>query len=98
MDHENLSAPTGTLINAAEPSDLDVAIRVGQRMLTVYLAVDRGDVDALNQAYGGVSEALYILLRALGIEPVDETEAVRRSVDARFPTVAAFLADERGGQ
>lgn len=31
-------------------------------------------------------------------EPVDETEAVRRSVDAQFPIVAAFLAAERGEQ
>lgn len=59
-----------TTLRADEPSDLDVAICVGQRMLTAYLAVDRRDVDALNQAYGGVSEALYILLRALGVEPM----------------------------
>jgi hypothetical protein len=40
----------------------------------------------------GTREALRILLRAV------EQDAVRRSVDAQFPVVAAFLADERGGQ
>ncbi|MFD3929555.1 hypothetical protein [Streptomyces sp. NPDC058614] len=38
----------------------------------------------------GMREALRILLRAV------EQDAVRRSVDAQFPTVAAFLATERG--
>jgi hypothetical protein len=37
----------------------------------------------------GVREALRILLRAV------EDDAVRRSVDAQFPAVAAFLAEER---
>ncbi|MFC8201297.1 hypothetical protein ACFUTV_38760 [Streptomyces sp. NPDC057298] len=36
-----------------------------------------------------VRESLRILLRAV------EQDAVRRSVDAQFPTVAAFLAEER---
>ncbi|MGW3936463.1 hypothetical protein [Streptomyces phaeochromogenes] len=40
----------------------------------------------------GVREALRILLRAV------EQDAVRRSVDAQFPVVARFLADERGDQ
>ncbi|MFC8201360.1 hypothetical protein ACFUTV_39085 [Streptomyces sp. NPDC057298] len=31
-------------------------------------------------------------------ELLDDGEAVRRSVDRAFPTVAAFLADERGEQ
>jgi hypothetical protein len=66
-----------------EPSDLDVAIGVAQQLL------DSDQILSLR-------EALRLLLRALGAEPVDEAEAIRRSVDAQFPTVAAFLADERG--
>ena len=68
-----------------EPSDLEVAISVAQRLF------DSGDAAILR-------ESLRILLRALDAEPVDEEEAVRRSVDAQFPAVAAFLADERGEQ
>ena len=68
-----------------EPSDLDVAISVAQQLL------DSGDATILR-------ESLRILLRAIDAEPVNETEAVPRSVDAQFPAIAAFLADERGGQ
>lgn len=68
-----------------EPSDLEVAIRVAQQLL------DSDQVLSLR-------EALRILLRALGAEPVDEEEAARRFVDRHFPAVAAFLADERGEQ
>lgn len=68
---------------AAEPSDLDVAIRVAQRML------DSDDRLALR-------ESLRLLLRALSAEPLSEEEAARRSVDRAFPTVAKFLAQERG--
>jgi hypothetical protein len=102
MDHKDLSAPACAQIShnrrliasgfvrrapepQPEPSDLAVAIRVAQQLL------DNGDAIILR-------ESLRILLRALGAEPVDEDEAVRRSVDAQFPAVAAFLADERGGQ
>lgn len=79
MDHQNFSAPAGALIIAPEPSDLDVAIGLAERMLDSNNAI-------------GVREALRILLRAI------EQDAVRRSVDAQFPTVAAFLAAERGEQ
>jgi hypothetical protein len=64
-----------------EPTDLDVAISVAQQLL------DSDQVLSLR-------EALRLLLRALGAEPVTEAEAVRRSVDAQFPTVAAFLRGE----
>ncbi|MEV6174899.1 hypothetical protein AB0L99_42675 [Streptomyces sp. NPDC051954] len=67
----------------AEPSDLDVAISVAQQLL------DSDQVLSLR-------EALRLLLRALDAEPAYEQEAVRRSVDAQFPAVAAFLAAERG--
>lgn len=70
---------------AHEPSDLDVAIRVAQQLL---------DSDSVLP----LREALRLLLRALDAEPVTEDEAVRRSVDAQFPAVAAFLAAERGEQ
>jgi hypothetical protein len=71
MTQQNPSAPPCaqvSLAQSANPDDLAIAVRVGQRMLTAYTTVDRRDVAALNQAYGGVSEALYILLRALGAE------------------------------
>ncbi|QQM41967.1 hypothetical protein [Streptomyces liliifuscus] len=90
------------------PSDLAVAIRVAQKMLATYGVVDSGDIFAYAQAHGGLVEALRIVLRAVGSEPcqpvaplpekTNQDEAVRRSVDAQFPVVAAFLADERGGQ
>lgn len=82
--------------SAAEPDDLAVAVRVAQYILARYGTVGHEDVFALNQAYGAVTESLRILLRAIeDPEPVDEQEAARRSVDRAFPTVAAFLADER---
>lgn len=68
---------------APDPDDLTVAIRVAQQLI---------DSDQLLS----VREALRLLLRALGAEPLDEDEAVRRSVDRAFPAVAAFLAEERG--
>ncbi|MFF4792305.1 hypothetical protein ACFY2M_21595 [Streptomyces sp. NPDC001276] len=78
-----------------ESSDLQVAISVAQQMLTTYAGVDYRDIFALAQAHGALRESLRILLRALDAEPVDEEEAVRRSVDRAFPAVAAFLADEQ---
>lgn len=81
-----------------EPSDLDVAISVGKQMLAIYGNTDSRDIYAYAQAHGGLAEALRILLRALDAEPVDEQDAVHRSVDRAFPAVAQFLADERGGQ
>lgn len=65
-----------------EPTDLDVAISVAQQLL------DSDSVVSLR-------ESVRLLLRALGAEPVDEQEAVRRSVDSAFPTIAAFLAEEQ---
>lgn len=68
-------APTtlvGALPGPIDPSDLAVAIRVGQHMLAAYGNVGRGDIYAYAQAHGGLTEALRILLRALGAEPDDE--------------------------
>lgn len=82
----DLSMPAcadNTAMLAAEPSDLDVAISVGQQLL------DSSSVLSLR-------EALRLLLRALDAEPVDEKEAARRFVARHFPEVTAFLADERG--
>lgn len=54
---------------AAQNTELEIAIRVAQRMLVAY-----GDssADGFNypQAYGALSESLRILLRALDAEPV----------------------------
>ncbi|MGW3651874.1 hypothetical protein [Streptomyces sp. NPDC000878] len=89
-------------VHVPEPTDLAVAIRVGQQLL---------DSDQILS----IREALRLLLRALGAEPVDyvvgaaekvpdagklpapgaEDEAARRSVDRAFPVVAAFLASEQ---
>ncbi|MYW50580.1 hypothetical protein GTY64_03675 [Streptomyces sp. SID8376] len=81
-----------------EPSNpnLDIAVHVAREMLAAYGSTDYADPAAVAQAFGATRESLRILLRALGAEPVDEQEAVRRSVDAQFPAVAAFLATERG--
>jgi hypothetical protein len=63
-------------VHVPEPSDLDVAISVAQQLL---------DTDQILS----LREALRLLLRALGAEPVDPSFA------AEFPTIAAHLADER---
>ncbi|MEU0965656.1 hypothetical protein ABZ357_09600 [Streptomyces sp. NPDC005917] len=52
-----------------EPSDLAVAVRVAQQMLSRYGAVDHRDVLALNEAYGAIRESLKIMLRAVDAEP-----------------------------
>ena len=83
---------------AHEPSDLDVAILVGQKMLARYGDATGNDVFAYAQAHGGLTEALRILLRALDAEPLTDEERVRRSVDAQFPVVAAFLAERGEGR
>ncbi|WP_019072414.1 hypothetical protein [Streptomyces hokutonensis] len=65
-------APTltvGALPGPIDPSDLAVAIRVGQHMLARYGAVGLGDIHAYAEAHGGLTEALRILLRALDAEP-----------------------------
>ena len=67
-------APTtlvGALPGPIDPSDLAVAIRVGQHMLARYGTVGHDDICAYTQAHGGLSEALRIMLRALGVEAVD---------------------------
>ncbi|MGP4048761.1 hypothetical protein [Streptomyces sp. 2A115] len=81
MTQQNPSAPAGALINAAEPSDLAVAIELGHRMLATP-----------NDA--GVREALRILIRAAEDEAA--RHSVDPSFAEEFPAIAAFLADERG--
>ena len=76
-------APASSLLD--EPSDLTVAIGVAQLLLG-------------SESPHSLREALRLLLRALDAEPLTEDEAVRRSVDAKFPAIAAFLANERGEQ
>ncbi|MGI5443369.1 hypothetical protein ACQEV4_40345 [Streptomyces shenzhenensis] len=51
-----------------DPSDLAVAIRVGQKMLATYGDPTGFDVFAYAQAHGGLAEALRILLGALNAE------------------------------
>ena len=58
-----------TLGQLDEPSDLAVAIGVGQKMLAAYGDASGFDVFAYAQAHGGLTEALRILLRALDAEP-----------------------------
>lgn len=59
------AAPTAA---PPEPSDLAVAIRVGQKMLAAYGDPSGYDIFAFAQAHGGLAEALRILLRAHGVE------------------------------
>lgn len=72
-------------ISAIEPSDLAVAIRVGQHMLALYGTVDSGDIFAYAQAHGGLTEALRILLRAHGAEPEAGTPSKLDEVSPRCP-------------
>ena len=69
-DDAFLTAPA-----TAEPSDLAVAISFGQRMLSDYGNVSHGEIFALSHAHGAITEALRILLRALGAEPNPMREA-----------------------
>lgn len=61
------AAPTAA---PPEPSNLAVAIRVAQKMLTAYGTVDSSSIYAYTVAHGGLAEALRILLRAVGAEPL----------------------------
>lgn len=67
-DLSNVQAPT-TVGALPEPSDLAVAVSVARKMLAAY-----GDSSSVGftypAAYGAVSEALRILVRALDAEPV----------------------------
>ncbi|WJV47664.1 hypothetical protein [Streptomyces flavofungini] len=56
--------------NTPEPHDLTVAVDVARQLLADYAHIDHGDLFALNQAHGAIREALRILLRAVGAEPV----------------------------
>lgn len=58
-----------TALRTPEPSDLAVALHVGQRMLARYGDTSDYDVFAYAQAHGGLTEALRIILRAHGIAP-----------------------------
>lgn len=66
------------LLEAAEPSALATAIRVGQDMLAAYGSTDYADPAAVAQALGATRESLRILLRALGAEtdPAKGTQIV----------------------
>lgn len=68
-------APTlvvGALPGPIEPSDLAVAIRVAQYMLAKHGKASPGDLFGVNQAYGAVTEALRLVLRALDAEPAED--------------------------
>lgn len=58
----------------SEPTDLAVAIRVAQKMLAAYSTVDSSSIYAYTVAHGGLTEALRLVLRAVGVEPVEQTE------------------------
>ena len=64
-----MNATTSTTVETQpEPSDLAVALHVGQRMLAHYGDTSDYDVFAYAQAHGGLTEALRIMLRAHGIK------------------------------
>lgn len=65
-------ATAAVVAPAPVASDLDVAIHVAHRMLATYgNASALPDIFAFAQAHGGLTEALRILLRALGAETQD---------------------------
>lgn len=76
-----------------EPSDLDTAIRVGQRMLATYGDSSR-DGFSYPEAYGAQREALRLLLRAVGAETVNLTASDGGS-EGRAATMAARLPESR---
>lgn len=81
-------APTlavGALPGPIDPSDLAVAIRVGQHMLARYGTVGLGDIHAYAEAHGGLTEALRILLRALGAGTDAGTPSTLDEVSSRCP-------------
>ena len=64
-------APTLPGVGALpEPSNLAVAARVAQLLLAEHERVDHTDVFALNRAHGALTEALRLVLRAVGAEPL----------------------------
>ncbi|MFF1685952.1 hypothetical protein [Streptomyces sp. NPDC058254] len=97
MPDRFMPVPAGnTALIADEPSDLAVAVTVARRMLATFSTVDHGDHAAVDLAHGALTESLRILLRAIDrAAERQKYEAVRRSVDAQFPAVAAFLAADR---
>jgi hypothetical protein len=52
-----------------EPSNLAVAARVAQLLLAEHEHVDHADLFAVNRAHGAITEALRLVLRAVGAEP-----------------------------
>lgn len=78
-----------------EPGELAAAIRVGQKMLARYGTVDSGDIFAYAQAHGGLTEALRILLRAVGAEPDAEPDQVRHANGLAFKVIPADSPDAR---
>jgi hypothetical protein len=68
LSYSYAAASLATVGTVTERSDLDVAIRVAQKMLTVYGNVDSSDIFAYAQAHGALTESLRIILRALGAE------------------------------
>lgn len=63
---ERASVPNLLPTYAPEPSDLDTAIALARRSLVKYGQPDFGDPNGISHAHGHLTEALRILLRALG--------------------------------
>jgi hypothetical protein len=84
MDNLHSSAPTGALINTAEPlygqaadrvrdqlrehRAVDTALTIAKDILAEYGGVGYDDIFALAQAHGAIRESLRILVRAVHAE------------------------------
>ncbi|MFJ4924053.1 hypothetical protein [Streptomyces sp. NPDC088736] len=68
-----------------QPSSLETAVRVAQRVLSSHGDVAVADLTNLNRAYGSSREARWILLRALGAEPVEQRPAAGPRCPAAHP-------------
>lgn len=100
---EALDIPHPATVGDAEAHDRILKDRVIDARVALEGVLRRGDEPGWSAEYlqGRLAEKPATGYRTAGsaVQPRDEAaeERVRRSVDAQFPAVAAFLADERPG-
>ncbi|RSN64023.1 hypothetical protein DMH12_04420 [Streptomyces sp. WAC 04229] len=90
MDRKNPSAPSCAQVSPARTLIAAGIIRRTPEPSDLAVATQLARCVLASDNPVAVRESLRILLRAV------EQDAVRRSVDAQFPTIAAFLAEEDG--
>jgi hypothetical protein len=111
MDHQNLSAPSCAQVSPGNARDLRALLEATLEALTLPFDADDYDkrlVDRASWARATIEGAFQddpadigwnadYLRSKMAAEQADaEKRRVQQSVDAQFPTVAAFLAAENG--